>query len=246
MSSARHRPRRPVALAVGEGVASFLGQVAGQVLGAAAAVRRSKPIHPRGVLHAGRLRRHGGGGTGVPLLDDPGTSECVVRVSRSVGLPPPLPDVHGVAVRLEEAGHLVDLLFATTGTGRISRYVLLPRRSPRAPMTTIMPLRTSAGALQLLLTPDVLAEDSQGWELSVSTPSRRTWQPVGRLTAGTGPAGPEEDPPLRFDPVRHLADGAAVDRWIRLVREPAYVLSRRRWPAGAAAPGARTTAGVVR
>ncbi len=220
---------------VADSAAAVAGQVFGQVLGAVAALRNAKPLHPRGVVHAGTLVRRGAA-TGVPLLDDAGPRPCLVRTSRSIGLPAPLPDIHGVALRLEEDGRPVDLLFATTGSGTLTRYVLRPVRSPQAALTTMMPLRTPSGALQLRLTPAGQSGTAQEWVLSVSTPARRTWEPIAHLVAGTGPARPDADPPLRFDPVRHVPAGASVDRWIRLVRDPSYVLARRRWPHEATGP----------
>lgn len=135
-------------------VASAVGGAVGGVLGGAGALRRGKPLHPKGLLFEATLTTWGGDDPrwDVPLLDEPAETRCLVRISRSVGFPEPVPDIHGVAVRLEEPD--VDLLFSTTGTGRLTRYVLLLRRSDRASMTTLMPLRTSAGALQLRPTPE--------------------------------------------------------------------------------------------
>lgn len=116
---------------------------------------------------------------------------------------------------------------ATTGTGRVTRYVLRPRRSARHPMTTLMPLRTPQGALQLGLAPVRPGE----WQVTAATPRDRRWMPVGRLVAGSGPVGPDPDPPIRFDPVRNVPPGTATYRWVRLVRDPAYVMARRWSPA---------------
>jgi hypothetical protein len=52
---------------------------------------------------------------GVPWLDDPGTDVGIVRFSRAAGLPAPVPDVLGLALRLGAAGRQHDLLLATTG-----------------------------------------------------------------------------------------------------------------------------------
>ena len=48
----------------------------------------------------GRIYRHGLSGAGVPWLDEPGEDEVVVRLSRAIGLPGGLPDIHGLAVRI--------------------------------------------------------------------------------------------------------------------------------------------------
>jgi hypothetical protein len=101
-------------------------------------------------LVQGRIYRHGlSPGTGVPWLDEPGEDEVVVRLSRAIGLPGGLPDIHGLAVRIpRQGGGHGDLLFASTGWGRLSRFVLTAGRSPQArPMTTLLPYHAPRGPL---------------------------------------------------------------------------------------------------
>jgi hypothetical protein len=84
---------------------------------AASKVRGERAIHARGSALRGRLTVEGGAATGAPLLDDPATYEVVVRFSRSLGLPPSLPDVLGLAVRVLDAhgpGLDQDLLLDST------------------------------------------------------------------------------------------------------------------------------------
>lgn len=69
------------------------------------------------------------------------------------------------------------------------------------------------------------------WQVTAATPRDRRWMPVGRLVAGSGPVGPDPDPPIRFDPVRNVPAGTATYRWVRLVRDPAYVMAGRWSPA---------------
>src|SRR4051794_39078712 len=66
---------------------------------AASVVRGRRVLHPRGTTLSGVLTVTGGD-TGAELLDRPGRHDVLVRLSRSAGLPAPLPDVHGVAVRV--------------------------------------------------------------------------------------------------------------------------------------------------
>lgn len=213
---------RRTAARLAVGAARAVGEVLGQVFGLAALVRRDKPLHPRGAVSEARLVRYGANRPwAVPLLDTPGESRCLVRVSRATGLPPPLPDIQGVALRVEEDGAPVDLLFATTGTGRLSRYVLLPRRSPHAAMTTLIPVRTPRGPLHLRLSPGPAGQ----WLLGAASPTARRWETVGRVVAAPDP-GP--DRLIRFDPVRHLPAGVRQYPWARAVRDPAYVQARRR------------------
>ncbi len=212
--------------AAGERASSVLGWLAGGVLGAAGVLRRGKPLHPKGVVYEATLTTWGRGRQwGVPLLERGAELPCRVRVSRAMGLPAPLPDIHGVAVRLD--GEPVDLLFATTGTGLLTRYVLLLRRSDRAAMTTLMPLRTRSGPLQVRLSPQPAGAGRRSWVVSAGAPGRRRWVPFGRLDTAATPVRPDPDPPVRFDPVRNVPEGTGQYRWIALLRDPAYVLARR-------------------
>lgn len=83
----------------------------------ASTMRGERAIHARGRTLTGRLSVTGGAGTGAPLLDAPGSYDVLVRVSRSAGLPLPLPDVLGLAVRVLDAhgpGAHQDLLLDST------------------------------------------------------------------------------------------------------------------------------------
>src|SRR5690242_17282611 len=102
------------------------GVVLAATLSAVAAVRRAaKPLHPEGAVVLGRLERTGAQpGTGVPWLDDAGVDEVFVRRSRAVGLPDSLPDIHGLAVRVPVGPGHADLLFASTGRGLVTRFLL--------------------------------------------------------------------------------------------------------------------------
>ena len=86
-------------------VSSAGGQVLRAATGIVAARPAAKPLHPRGAVVRGDLRRSGATTSarptrsGVPWLDEPGNDEVLVRQSRSVGLPEGLPDVHGLALR---------------------------------------------------------------------------------------------------------------------------------------------------
>src|SRR5690242_5558932 len=80
----------------------------------------AKPLHPHGVVRPATVRRTGCPETfGVPWLDEPGSDDALVRFSRGGGLPAVLPDVLGIALRIDPWGRPGDLLFATTGRGPI-------------------------------------------------------------------------------------------------------------------------------
>lgn len=203
-----------------------LGATAGgQLLRAAtaltAAVRSArKPLHPRGEVVRATLTRFGAEpGTGVPWLDEPGEDTVQVRLSRAVGLPRFLPDIHGLALRVPTPQGYGDLLLASTGTGRVTRFVLTAAHEAGGrPMSTLLPYRSPAGSVLLGAT-----EDAAGrWTLAVASP-RGPWRPFANLALSDG-AG-ESD--LSFDPVRNTVPGLEVHDWVRRLREPAYRTARR-------------------
>ena len=191
--------------------------------GALASLRRAaKPLHPDGEVLIGRLRRRGSGvrRTGVPWLDDSGEDQVDVRRSRAIGLPPLLPDIHGLAVRVHTTEGVGDLLFATTGRGRISRFVLTASRQARQrPMTTLLPYETDTGPLLLGAT----ATGERSYELSWARPSGH-WHAFGELSLSTAPG---DDVPLSFDPIARQLPGLRQYPSVVRLREPAYLRARR-------------------
>jgi hypothetical protein len=171
----------------------------------------------------GALRRLGSSpASGAAWLDDEGEDQVLVRVSRAVGLPTGVPDVFGLALRVPTAdGQYGDLLFATTGLGRLTRYTLTPARSVRGrPLTTLLPYRTSAGPVLL----SAVSPEERTWTLSWAVGSG-PWHSFAHLMllapAGTG------DTELSFDPVRNSPPGLNSYRWVTRLREPSYAGARR-------------------
>jgi hypothetical protein len=200
----------------------------GQVLRAATrlvAVRpAAKPLHPDGAVVRGTLHRYGGGQrSGVRWLDEPGEDDVLVRQSRAVGLPDPAPDIFGVAIRVPrpDGGH-GDLLFASTGLGRVTRYTLTASRSPYGrPLTTLLPYRSPAGPVLLAATWSSETELSLAWARGSGS-----WQGFGDLTLHGDPIeGPDAE--ISFDPLRHELPGLANYDAVRRLREPAYLTARR-------------------
>lgn len=204
----------------------------GVVFGVTARVRRSKPLHPRGVLRHGVLAIEAPGEpTGVPLLDEVAEHRCLVRVSRATGLPAPLPDIHGLALRLTEVGDVADLLFAGTGDGRVGRFLLVPRVGPGdGPLTTLLPMRAPTGPLLLGVFPHGRQPDGGPPERYAVRSARPDSGWVDRGTLRLGAQVEEDpDPPLRFDTVLHPVPGLDHYPVVRLLREPAYLSARRGW-----------------
>lgn len=207
------------------GLAAAAGAVAGALLGAtfglAALARRTKPLHPAGAVGTGVLDVTDPlPELGVPLLAEIRSHACLVRWSRATGLPAPLPDVEGFAVRFDEPRS--DLLFASTGTGPLSRFLLTPRApGAHGSQTTLLPVATQAGPLLFRVTPEAGSGDPPSHlTLSVAT-GRGGWTPVGQLDCVWGP-----DRPVRFDPVEHPLPGTGQYPVVRVLREPAYFMAR--------------------
>jgi len=200
----------------------------GQVLRAAtrviAARPTAKPLHPRGSIVRGTLHRTGARDrTGAPWLDLAGEDQVLVRQSRAVGLPPPAPDIFGLALRVptEGDGH-GDLLFASTGLGRLTRFTLTPARSPyRRPLTTLLPYRTPAGAVLLSAVFRDETTLALAWAVRLGA-----WHPFAELRLHRDPAD-EADMPVSFDPVKNVLPGLETYDWVRRLREPAYLTARR-------------------
>ncbi|MCD4532479.1 hypothetical protein LRP67_00035 [Nocardioides sp. cx-169] len=157
---------------------------------------------------------------GVEFLDTVSTDEVLVRQSRAIGLPTALPDIHGLAVRVTNPdGSHGDLLFATTGLGRLTRHVLtFSKEQYGRPATTLLPYRTAAG-------PVLLAARASG-DASVEilcAVGEGEWRHLADLRLTQTLA---DDQVISFDPVRHRLPGLEQYDWVRRLRAPAYEEAR--------------------
>lgn len=229
------RPSTPPWQAGATAVAGAAGATLGAVFAVTARIRRSKPLHPNGSVASARLRvAPAPTRTGSPLLDEAGEHECLVRASYAVGTGPEALDIEGFAVRVlseTAAGSPVDLLFASTGTGGVTRYLLVPRPPGRHDaQTTLLPVRAPVGALVLRLVPlDPTADPwPSHYRLSWAT-GRGPWQDWAELDVSWGP-GESDDRLERFDPISAPLPGTTQYQVVERLREPAYLLARRAWP----------------
>ncbi len=214
-------PRMPSPPARAAGLALAAG------LGLVALATGRKPLHAVGRTWAADLRIDAPkSDLGVPLLRDRGVHPCIVRVSRAVGTPDGWWDIGGLALRLPDAGTLgrpADLLFATTGTGRLTRHLLRPvRRAAGQALTTLLPVRAGGHTMALLARPVDDEPEPQEFELAVAV-DRGRWEVVGLLQLRQE----RFDAALRFDPIVDELEGTTAPPWVVALREPAYRWARR-------------------
>lgn len=227
------------------GIPSFtrspLARTVGNTLAAVSALgqrlRHPRPIHPRGVVLSGHLRWiPDAEPAGLAFVDDAPTRPVpvVARLSRSLGLPAPLPDVIGLAVRFEVAGRPADIEFASTGWNVPLRFALLAhRRAERARLGILLPYRGDRGPVLLIARTrsgqppatdprELPTRDTAPWVLTLGhATAGGPWHPFAVLEVRLDPDQADEG--LRFDAVRHPVPGARTYAWVRAARQPSYV-----------------------
>jgi hypothetical protein len=192
----------------------------------------------------------GPGWPGVPLLRPGAAYPALLRFSRGAGLPEPLPDALGVAVKLPDAhgpGADQDLLLTSSTDRPLLRRLLFPARSfVRGAFSTALPYDLDEERVVLLLVPaptksgrspggvarggGALAElraaaaAGLGFELRAAGsygPSQR----LATVTVGQ-PLSAEQTAALRFNPWT-TGPGIRPAGWLNLLRDAAYRASQR-------------------
>ncbi|QYC42225.1 hypothetical protein Nocox_23105 [Nonomuraea coxensis DSM 45129] len=208
--------------------------------GAAARLRHGRPLHPSGLVLDAHLRLHGTPEPwGVPFLDRRMDLRGIARLSRSVGVPPPLPDILGLALRWRQDDTTADLLLATTGRTPLGRRLLRPATRWTGLYSSLFPYgagerRVLLGALlhtpvRLPATVDALAQVVEHGPLVVAllaaAPSG-PWRPFGQVRL-SAPASTDAEHPTRFNPLRHPIPGLPPASWLNEVRDAAYVSAQQ-------------------
>ena len=216
---------------------------------ALAVLRRRRSLHPTGVGYRGELLVGNDDRPGVPLFRPGAAHSALLRFSRGAGLPEPLPDALGVAVKLPDAhgpGADQDLLLTSSTSRPLLRRLLFPARSfLRRAFSTALPYDLDGERVVLLLVPTptrngrspggvahrgALAElraaaaDGLGFELRIAGtfgPSQR----LAILTVGQ-PLPVEQTEALRFNPWT-TGPGIHPSGWLNLLRDAAYRASQR-------------------
>jgi hypothetical protein len=204
------------------------------------ALRPERPIHPEGVSLTGSVDRlPPGRRSGISWLDTPGTVQVQARLSRSIGLPEPLPDIVGLALRVLADPGPFDVLLASTGMSGASRFILTPHRFASEPaFTTLMPYQSSRGpvllaartldsAFRLPAKPEAFrrALGDRVWTLGLyHSALRGPWTRFATMSLSLDAT--QQDTDRRFDPLLHPLPGAGTYRWTRSLREPSYTTAR--------------------
>ena len=234
---------------------------------ALARLRRRRSLHPAGAGYQGWLQTPAErpARPGVTLLKAGATHPALIRFSRGAGLPEPLPDALGVAIKLPDAygpGADQDLLLTSSTDRPLLRRLLFPARSfVRGAFSTALPYDLGSERVVLLLVPvlprarrstggrrqrpagGALAElraatgDGLGFELRTARTLGRS-QPLATVTLGP-PLSTEQTETLRFNPWT-TGPGIRPSGWLNLLRDTAYRASQhgRSMRAGPGAPTA--------
>lgn len=224
------------------------GLTVGGALAAAARLRGGKAVHPHGATHRALLRIDGAptAPTGSTLLSTPAEWAAVVRVSRSVGLPRPLPDLLGMAIRVPDAygpERHQDLLMVTSVDLPVLHHLFVPAAdAQQRPYSSSLPYRAGDRSFIIGVRPtansprpdgddelDRLARAAEtgrlSFELVIASPWGR-FERVGELEIGQ--RLPEVTNALRFSPF-NCGGGLEPHGVLNRLRDYAYPLSQRAW-----------------
>lgn len=216
-----------------------------------ARVRRGRALHPVGVGYQACLEITPGAErfTGARLLVPGARYDALVRFSRGGGLPEPLPDALGVAVRLPDAygrGRAQDFLVTSSADLPLARRLVFPGRSfLHRSFSSALPYRVGGREGVTVLRPQLARWPRTGRALADLSSAAATGQlvfelrlagslgrsrTVGLLAVGD-PLDPAATEALRFNPWTTGEGIVPVGRLNRL-RRPSYASSQQGRPAG--------------
>jgi hypothetical protein len=192
--------------------------------GLLARARGDRALHPRGVTWAARTT-FARPVPGVPALSQPREIDTLLRLSRAVGLPPAMPDILGLALRLHDVdreGAPVDLLLASSPPPPLHR-TLAPARSFERTWFTGL-LRYRIGERRSILVAHVV--EPGRFALGMADSLRRRVEPLAEIRL----LRPLEPAPLEassFDPILHASPAFRQDAGrLDALRARAYRASR--------------------
>jgi hypothetical protein len=224
------------------------GYVIGAVLAGVAGVRGGKAVHPSGVVYRAQLVIDGAPDAprGSALLSEPSTRWALMRFSRSVGLPRPLPDLLGVSLRVLDAygrGRHQDVLTVSSIDLPVLHHIFVPAGDvQQRPYSSSLPYRAAGSTFILGVTPDPASPRPSGDD---EFDRLHRAAATGRLTFGlaVAPIGgrfrrvgalhvrdrlPDTLDALRFNPF-NCGGGLEPAGWLNRLRDYAYPLSQAAW-----------------
>jgi len=236
------------------GVARPPAAAVGALFRGISALRSARSLHPQGLVFEATLEvdRPDPELSGAPLFARAGTHAAVVRLSRAAGLPQPLPDGHGFAIRIVDAhgegGHQ-DFLLVTSLDGALLHHLLLPSRGFFSlPYSSLLLYRIS-GAVRLvgaLAVTEPVAGGSDFDELLRSANRGAVrfalalsgllgrWESIAEVRLGER-LSPDDAARVRFNPW-NTGGGIHPAGPLMGLREAAYRESQRGWTANAEEP----------
>jgi hypothetical protein len=244
------------------------GFAVGGALAGLAALRRGKAVHPHGAVHEAELvvPGHDNDLGSTELFGSAARRPALVRFSRSLGLPRPLPDLLGMSVRVPDAygtGRHQDFLMVTSVDAPVLHHIFVPASDVQQRLySSSLPYRAGArtflvGALPRADSPqpeggdelERLAAAAATGALVFDLAVAEVWgrfRPVAELRVGN--RLPPEADALLFNPW-NSGGGLKPAGFLNRLRDIAYPLSQRAWGrAGHAGDqaAASTAAGISR
>lgn len=216
-------------------VPDALGAATARVFAWASGLRNDRIFHPKGSTFSATARLED---EAVGLLADRSELDALVRVSRGIGLPHPIPDFNGVAIRLVDAhgeDRHQDLLLVSSPRLPIARHLLLP-----VPLLSwsgtgsILPYRTPRGLIVFAASAlDSSTVDALGKSLPMTLDLSAAsllgeWRPMARLSLHER-LDEASDDALHFDPWHTGPDllPAGLPNRLRLAAYAASQAARR-------------------
>lgn len=222
------------------------GYAVGLTLAALGALRGGRPVHPQGAVYEAELVISGDVGplAGTELFGRTGSCTALLRFSRSLGLPRPLPDLLGVAVRIPDAygpGRHQDLLAVTSIDAPVLHHLFVPARDvQQRPYSSSLRYRAGGATFLFGVLPrpqsprpdggdelDRLAAAARTGALVFDLAVAGVWgrfRPVAELRLGR--RLPPEAEAVRFNPF-NCGGGLEPTGFMNRLRDYAYPLSQR-------------------
>jgi hypothetical protein len=215
-----------------------VGRLVASAFGLLARLRGARALHPEGHSYAVEIET----ASTAPLR--PGRYRGVVRLSRSIGLPEPWPDLLGLAVRMldaDGAGGMQDLLLVSSFSAVLGRHLLVPRRAyGEAFYSGILPVQAGSrkaiiGArpvwagqahpvARLAEVDSAVGVELQGFDLMLARPLG-SWLPLARVHL-VRPLPAADSASLDLNPYHQAAELAPVGV-LNALRRRSYAASQR-------------------